>query len=186
MERFSTKNTPIEGVQEVQRTRLEDGRGFFERVFCSEEIGRIGWKRPIAQINSSFSSKKGTIRGMHYQKPPYAEMKLVSCLKGAAWDVVVDLRKNSVTFLQWHAIEISEENCIAVLIPEGCAHGFQSLLDDTELLYCHSQLYHHNFEQGLSPTDPSLAIAWPLMISEISSRDRHRRFIDQTFEGLVL
>jgi dTDP-4-dehydrorhamnose 3,5-epimerase len=155
-------------------------------LFCAEELSVAGWKKPIAQINHTRTSRRGTVRGMHFQRAPHSEMKLVSCIRGSVWDVAVDLRKGSATFLQWHAEELSAENGRAMLIPEGFAHGFQSLTDDVELLYCHSAPYHAEAEDGLNPADPELAIAWPLEITELSGRDTQHPMIGQTFAGLAL
>ena len=138
MNRFTVVTLPLPGLQRIERMRLGDARGFLARVFCADELARVGWQKPIAQLNHSYTAARGTVRGMHYQRPPHAEMKLVSCLRGAVWDVAVDLRRESPTFLGWHAEELSADNGRALLIPEGFAHGFQTLSDDVELLYCHS------------------------------------------------
>ena len=118
----------------VQRQPLQDARGLFERMFCADELAAAGWTQPIAQINHSVTRQRGSVRGLHYQRPPHAEMKLVSCLRGEVWDVAVDLRAGSPTFLQWHAEHLSPSNACALLIPPGFAHGFQALTDDAELL----------------------------------------------------
>jgi dTDP-4-dehydrorhamnose 3,5-epimerase len=123
---------------------------------------------------------------MHYQTPPKAEAKLVSCIRGAVWDVALDLRKNSPTFLKWHAQEISAANKRALLIPPGFAHGFQSLTTDCELIYLHSEVYDSNLEGGVMPLDPVLKISWPLHISSMSHRDSNHPLLDENFEGVAL
>jgi dTDP-4-dehydrorhamnose 3,5-epimerase len=126
------------------------------------------------------------VRGLHYQRPPHAEAKLVSCLRGEVWDLAVDLRPTSHTYLKWHAQHLSSDNGLALLIPPGFAHGFQALTDDVELLYCHSANYIPDAEAGLHPQDPRLAIEWPLPIRELSPRDAHHAEIQSDFEGVSL
>jgi dTDP-4-dehydrorhamnose 3,5-epimerase len=186
MNRLAVASTPLEGLRLVQRQRIGDTRGFLARLFCADELRDAGWLKPIAQINHTFTAKRATVRGMHFQHPPNAEMKLVSCLRGEVWDVAVDLRQGSPTFLQWHAVNLSADNGNALLIPEGFAHGFQALSDDAEMLYCHSTAYTSGAEGGLNPRDPRLAIAWPLAISEISPRDANHAAIDGSFKGVVV
>lgn len=178
-------DTPITGLRVVERQRIVDSRGFFSRLFCSIELASVGWNKPIAQINQTLTHQRGAIRGMHFQRAPYAEIKLVTCLRGAAWDVAVDLRAGSPSFLQWHAEELSASNTRALLIPEGFAHGFQALSDDCELLYCHSAVYHPELEDGLNPRDVRLSILWPLAITDLSAKDAQRPMLNQQFEGLV-
>lgn len=184
MSRFTITDLPLAGLKRVQRQRLGDNRGFLARLFCAEELAAAGWAKPIAQINHTFTAKRGTVRGMHFQRPPHAEMKLVSCIRGEVWDVAVDLRVGSSTFLHWHAERLSAENGCALLIPEGFAHGFQALTDDVELFYCHSEAYAAEVEGGLHPNDPRLGIAWPLAIAELSARDAGHALITSDFEGV--
>ncbi|TAN26613.1 MAG: dTDP-4-keto-6-deoxy-D-glucose epimerase [Castellaniella sp.] len=186
MSRLMVTRTAIAGLFVVQRQRLGDDRGFLSRLFCAEELASAGWVKPIAQINHTSTAVKGTVRGMHFQHPPYTEMKLVTCLRGAVWDVGLDLRANSATFLQWHATELSADNGCALLIPEGCAHGFQALSDDCELLYLHSSPYAARAEGGLSATDARLAISWPLPITLQSQRDLGHPRLTADFKGLEL
>ena len=186
MSRFTILDTPIADLKIVKRQQLGDNRGFFSRLFCAEELAVVGWHKPIAQINQTLTQKQGTIRGMHFQRPPYVEMKLVSCLRGAVWDVVVDLRAASPTFLQWHAEELSAANHLALLIPEGFAHGFQALSADCELIYLHSRAYTPTAEAGLNPQDPMLSIIWPLAITELSARDAQHPMVDHQFKGMTL
>jgi len=184
--RFAITDLPLNGLKRVERQKLGDSRGFLSRLFCADELAQAGWHKPIAQINHTYTAKRGTVRGMHYQRPPHAEMKLVSCLSGEVWDVAVDLRYSSPTFLRWHAERLSSENGFALLIPEGFAHGFQTLTDDVELLYCHSAAYVPEAEAGLNPADQKLSIAWPLAITERSIRDSQHPMLDEQFTGLVL
>lgn len=186
MNRFTVTDLPFVGLKLIERQRLGDSRGFLSRLFCSEELAVAGWVLPIAQINHTCTQKRGTVRGMHFQRPPRAEMKLVSCIKGEVFDVAVDLRANSPTFLHWHAEHLSAENGRALLLPEGFAHGLQTLTNDVELLYCHSAAYHPGFEAGLNPHDARLAIAWPLTVTELSARDMAHPPIGVGFEGVLL
>ncbi len=186
MTRFTIHELPLPGLKVVERQNLGDPRGFLSRMFCAEELAAAGWTSPIAQINLTRTLQRGTVRGMHYQHPPHAEMKLVNCLRGAVLDIAVDLRSGSPTFLQWQAEELSAENRRSMLIPEGFAHGFQTLTDDCELLYFHSEIHVPGSEGALSALDPRLNIGWPLEVTEMSERDRlHPRLTDQ-FTGLIL
>ena len=186
MSRFVIDDLPLQGLKRIERQYLGDSRGFLSRLFCAGELAQGGWHKPIVQINHTYTVKCGTVRGMHFQRPPYAELKLVICLRGEVWDVAVDLRRGSPTFLQWHAEHLSEENGFAMLIPEGFAHGFQALTDNVELIYCHSAAYMQEAESGFNPTDQQLAIHWPLPISELSMRDSQHPLLDKQFSGLVL
>lgn len=186
MSQFSIIDTPLAGLKVIERRPIEDHRGFLARIYCADQLKIAGWNNPIAQINQTVTKKRGTIRGMHFQNPPYSEMKLVSCLRGEVWDVAVDLRKNSPTFLKWHAEKLSEENCRALLIPEGFAHGFQTLADNCELIYLHSAPYIPEAEAGIHSNDPVLAISWPLDLIEISTRDAEHPLLDEQFIGIEL
>lgn len=186
MKRFTVTDLPLAGLKRVERQRLGDQRGFLARLFCAEELTAAGWVKPIAQINHTYTARKGTVRGMHFQRPPQAEMKLVSCIRGEVWDVAVDLRAGSPTFLHWHAEQLSADNGNALLIPEGFAHGFQALTDDVELLYCHSMPYAAAAEGGVNPQDERLDIRWPLAITELSTRDAAHARIGDEFEGVRL
>jgi len=182
--RFTLMPLAIPGVVAVTRRPVGDARGFFSRLFCADELAAAGWTWPIAQINHSYTAQAGTVRGMHYQHPPHAEAKLVSCLRGRVWDVAVDLRPGSPTFLQWCAQELSAENGAALLIPPACAHGFQTLSDDVELLYVHSAPYVPLADAGLNPQDPQLGLSWPLPVGIISDKDAQRPFLAPDFRGL--
>ncbi len=184
MRRFSVTDLPLVGLKRIERQPIVDSRGFLARMFCNEQLAYAGWLKPVAQINHTGTVKKGTVRGLHFQSEPFAEMKLVSCLQGEVWDVAIDLRVGSPTFLQWHAEQLSAENGCALLIPEGFAHGFQALTDNVELLYCHSEAYAAQAECGLNPNDPRLGIEWPLATSELSVRDAAHPLIKSDFEGV--
>ena len=186
MSRFEIQSTPLGGLKVIQRKAVGDERGFLSRVFCSQELAAAGWAWPIAQINHTLTKIPGTMRGMHFQFPPRAEAKLVSCLRGAVWDVAVDIRQGSPTFLQWHAEELSQANERALLIPPGFAHGFQTIEPDSELLYLHSELYDPASEGALNPSDPALAIPWPREISIISEKDSNRAMLEPSFKGVSL
>lgn len=184
MSRFLVHDTPLAGLKLIERKPIDDTRGFLARVFCAEELSIAGWNKGIAQINHTLTQRRGTVRGMHFQRSPHMEMKLVSCLRGAVWDVAVDLRAGSPTFLKWHAVELSAKNHRAMLIPEGFAHGFQTLSDDCELLYLHSAAYALKAEGGVQPQDLMLAINWPLPIAEISPRDAQHELLTREYTGL--
>ncbi|OUR60343.1 dTDP-4-dehydrorhamnose 3,5-epimerase [Colwellia sp. 39_35_sub15_T18] len=186
MSRFTVTDLPLAGLKLIERQVLDDQRGFFSRLFCAAELEKCGWHQPIAQINHTYSAKKGTVRGLHFQHAPFSEVKLVSCLQGEIWDVVVDLRVDSPTFLRWHGEKLSAGNARALLIPEGFAHGFQTLNDNVQLLYCHSAAFQPNAEAGLNILDPRLAIVWPLPISECSQRDQVFPFLDDQYSRGVI
>ena len=176
--RLTVLDTEVSGLKIIERQQLGDSRGYFERLFCADELEVAGWRKSIAQINHTLTHKLGTVRGMHFQLSPHAEMKLVTCLRGAVWDVVVDLRAGSSTFLDWHATELTAQNRFALLIPEGFAHGFQTLSDDCELLYFHSKVYIPESEAGIHPSDCMLSITWPLDITEMSVKDSQLPMLD--------
>ena len=186
MSRFEFIPTPLTGLTSVQRKVTEDHRGFLSRFYCANDFSEAGLNTPIAQINHTFTKTKGAVRGLHFQNPPHAEITLVSCLQGEIFDVAVDLRKNSPTFLQWHGVVLSAQNRQSLLIPEGFAHGFQALSQDCELIYLHTAAYHPEAEGALNVADPRLNIAWPLAITEISERDRNHQLIEQDFQGIIL
>lgn len=186
MKMLDVTDTPIDGLKLVGRERFEDDRGFLSRIFCAEDLAAAGWTSTIAQINHTRTRGKGAVRGMHYQMPPHAEMKLVTCFRGKIWDVAVDIRSGSPTFLRWHAEILSEDNYRSLLIPEGFAHGFQVLTEDVEMLYLHSSSYHRESEGGLNPLDERLGIDWPLPVSLLSERDKSHAAISEGFEGVRL
>lgn len=170
----------------LKRRPLSDDRGYLERLFCAEDLcGLIGDKQ-IVQINRTFTSKRGAVRGLHFQYPPNAETKIICCLRGEVFDVAVDLRRDSATFLQWHAEILSEQNLHTITIPEGFAHGFQTLTNNCEMLYFHTAAYNASAEGGLNALDPILSINWPTDISERSPRDMGHPMLTETFSGLAV
>lgn len=176
-------DTPLKGVQIIQRKPFKDIRGQFSRMFCSRELRELGWSDPVAQVNLSHTVAKGAVRGMHYQMGEAAEVKLVSCIAGHVWDVALDLRRSSNTYLRWHAVELSADNHQALLIPKGVAHGFQVLQADSTLLYVHSHEYTPHQEAGIRADDTALAITWPLEFVDWSDRDRALAPIDSLFQS---
>ena len=186
MGRFSIIDTPLAGLKVIKRESIGDSRGHLARIFCVDALKSAGWEKPIVQINQTITKRRGSVRGMHFQNPPYSEMKLVSCLHGEIWDVAVDLRKNSPTFLHWHAEHLSLDNQHALLIPEGFAHGFQTLSDNCELLYLHTAPYMPGVEGGIKPNDPKLGISWPLDFVEMSTRDAGHPEVGDQFTGIEL
>jgi dTDP-4-dehydrorhamnose 3,5-epimerase len=184
MSRFQIIDTPIAGLKIVARSRQTDERGFLARLFCAEELASAGWSKPIIQINQTLTRRRGAVRGLHFQLPPHAEMKLVNCIRGKVWDVALDLRRGSQTFLKWFGAELSAENNRALLIPEGFAHGFQALTEDCELIYFHTSAYHPQSESGIHPEDSRVAITWPQAIAELSTRDQSHPMLPPDFQGI--
>ena len=164
----------------------KDERGAFARLFCEQELSSVIGERKIVQINHSCTEAVGAVRGLHFQHAPHAEMKLVRCLKGKVWDVVVDLRSQSPSYKRWYAQVLSPQNAHMIVIPEGFAHGFQVLEAGSELLYLHTAFYNCESEGGVRHDDPALGINWPLPITDISARDSSHAYIDTTFRGVVL
>lgn len=185
-ERFLVQATPLAGLLRVRRRPRTDGRGSIERLFCPTLFDAYCPGRAVRQLNRSTTRKAGTLRGLHFQHPPYAEVKFVQCLRGAVYDVAVDLRRGSPTFLQWHGERLSADNAVGLLIPEGFAHGMQTLEDDTELLYVHSADYVPAAEDGFDAFDPRLAITWPRRMADRSQRDATHPPIPHDYEGLPL
>ena len=177
-------STAIEGLQIIKSTPYTDVRGAFARFYCEQELSILIGGRRIVQINHSYNSKVGTVRGLHFQFPPHAEMKMVRCIKGRVWDVAVDIRKGSESFLNWHAEELTSANGKMMVIPEGFAHGFQVLEPGSELLYLHTVFYNPEAEGSLRYNDPSIGISWPLAVKDLSSRDKQNPLINQDFVGI--
>ncbi len=186
MSQLIVSDLPLAGLKCITRQRLGDQRGFLSRLFCAKELAAAGWQKAVVQINHTLTARCGTVRGFHYQMSPHAEMKLVSCIRGEVWDVAVDLRTNSATFLQWQAETLSADNGKALLIPEGFAHGFQTLTDNCELLYLHTAAYAPQAEAGLRFDDPRLHIAWPLKITDLSGRDQAHPLLTDAFNGIQI
>lgn len=184
--RFHITDTSLAGLKVIMRKPIEDARGFFCRLFCTDELYTAGFRKPIAQINHTCTHKVGAVRGLHLQYPPHAEVKIVSCLKGEVFDVAVDLRSGSPTFLHWHAEVLSENNFMSLLIPEGYAHGFQALSPDCELLYLHSEFYDSLACGALNVKDPLLGISWPIEFTDISERDLNHPFINESYGGILI
>lgn len=182
--RFEVTRTPLAGLHVLQRKVLGDARGYLERMFCTEELEGLLDGRRIIQINHTLTAVRGTVRGMHFQLPPYAETKFVSCIRGEVFDVAVDLRRGSPTFLNWHGEILSAENHRTLMIPEGFAHGFQTLSDDSEMLYFHTAAYRAEAEGGVNALDPGLAIVWPLPVAGCSPRDLGHEMITADFTGI--
>lgn len=174
----------LEGLVRIERQSGNDIRGSFSRLFCTQEFQKIGLTKPIVQINHSVTKNRGTIRGMHFQHPPNMEAKIVTCMRGRVLDVAVDIRSDSETFLQLYAQELSERNQTSLYVPEGFAHGFQSLTDDCHILYLHTGLYTPGSEGGLNAQDPLIAIDWPLEARDISERDLNLPLLDSKFTGI--
>lgn len=164
--------TEIKGAFVIEPEFLADERGFFTRSFCRNEFRDHGLETSIVQCNISYNKKKGTIRGMHYQVKPYEEAKIVSCTKGAIYDVLLDLRKDSETFSQWVGIELNDKNFTMLYAPKGCAHGFQTLKDDTIVYYQMTEFFHPECARGVRWDDPSFGIQWPDGDRIISEKDR--------------
>lgn len=174
----------FEGVKIIERSNFRDLRGEFCRIFCLDLLKASGWKKSLTQVNFSSTLNASTIRGMHFQYKPNTEMKLVCCIKGAIFDVVIDVRRNSKTFLHWEGYDLSKENGRSILIPEGFAHGFQSLDNDVEMVYFTTEKYCEDKDGGLNPLDPKLGIVWPLPIGRMSEKDMLRPYIDANFKGI--
>lgn len=170
----------------LERRKLGDTRGYLSRLFCSTDLAAAGWSKPVAQVNYTVTLRRGTVRGLHFQRPPHGEAKLVTCLRGHVFDVTVDLRAGSPTFLQWHAEELTGSNSRSLLIPEGFAHGFQTLSEHCELLYVHSAPFVASSEGGINAGDKAIGVDWPLPIAELSERDASHPFLDTEFGGLDL
>ncbi|MBE0656968.1 MAG: dTDP-4-dehydrorhamnose 3,5-epimerase [Bryobacteraceae bacterium] len=166
------KSTSLQGVFEVEVEPHADERGSFARTWCREDFRMQGLNSELAQCSVSFNHRRGTLRGMHYQAAPHGEAKLVRCTRGSVYDVALDLRPDSPTFLRWAATELTADNRRAFYIPEGCAHGFLTLEDNSEVFYQISEFHHPEFARGLRWNDPAFGIAWPAEVTVISERDR--------------
>lgn len=174
----------LSGAAIVHAEPFVDHRGIFARFFCEKELSEIIGYRRFVNLNFSKTLIKGAVRGLHFQYPPMAEMKLVRCIRGSVYDIIVDIRKNSPTFLKWYGVELNAENMKMICIPEGFAHGFQVLEDFSEMLYLHSEFYSKEHEGALNYSDPLLAIEWPLEPTDVSEKDRTHKMIDDNFRGV--
>jgi len=179
-------DTAIEGCWLIEVQKSIDDRGSFQNLFNEQIFLKTGFDEKIVQVNHSVNPRRGTLRGLHFQIPPDAEIKIVTCLTGKIQDVAVDLRKNSPSFLKWIAVELSHNATNILLIPKGCAHGFITLEDDSTILYLHSEKYVQESERGINYLDPRLNITWKESVNVISNRDKNLPFLENNFEGLVL
>ena len=178
--------TSLNNAFVIKPEAFNDKRGIFTRIFCEKELQKILDGKKIVQINHSLTKRKGTLRGMHFQHPPKAEIKLVRCLRGRVFDVLVDLRKYSTTFLKWYGTILSRENMKMINIPVGFAHGFQTLEQNCEMLYLHTEFYSPLHEGGIRYDDLAIGIKWPLEITEVSEKDRNYPLLTPEFSGIVV
>jgi dTDP-4-dehydrorhamnose 3,5-epimerase len=178
--------TKLKGSYVIEPSPLVDDRGWFARTFCKKEFSDIDHTKEWVQQNHSFTAKKGTIRGLHYQISPFSEIKLVRCIRGEVFDIIVDLRFGSPTFLNWFGVELSAKNRKMIYVPEGFAHGFQALTNNCELIYLHSEYYKPNSESGILYNDPKINVNWPIQVSEISERDKNHPLLNNNFIGLKI
>jgi dTDP-4-dehydrorhamnose 3,5-epimerase len=178
--------TLLKNAYVIQTEPFEDRRGEFSRIFCRKMFQGLGYNKEIVQINRSLTRHKGALRGMHFQYPPRAELKVVLCLRGSVFDVMIDLRQGSSTFLKWHGEVLSEENKKMMYIPEGFAHGFQSMEKNSELLYLHTEFYSPGHESGVRYNDPMINITWPFEVTEVSEKDQKYPLLSEEFEGIIL
>lgn len=176
--------TTLAGSFVIDLQPFSDERGWFARFYCEKEFEQIGHTKKWVQLNHSTTYSKGSIRGMHYQLPPFREIKMVRCIAGAVYDVIIDIRKDSATFLQWFGTELSAANKRMLYIPEGFAHGFQCLTDNCELIYHHSEFYTPNAEGGIRFNDPAIPIQWPLPAGTLSARDAGHPYLTDDFKGI--
>ena len=176
--------TLLKGSYIIDLEPLVDERGWFARTYCQNEFNAIGHTKDWIQLNHSFTLRKGTVRGMHFQLSPFSEIKLVRCIAGAVYDVIIDLRKDSPTFLSYYGVELSSKNKKMIYIPEGFAHGFQALTDDCELIYHHTQFYTPGVESGIKYNDTCVNIEWPLPVQSVSARDNSHPIVDINFKGI--
>ncbi len=184
MNKFKIITEVLNGIKLIETKPVNDDRGFFQRLVCFDEFKEIGLNKNIVNINNSFTKNAGAIRGLHYQIQPFSETKIVKCIKGSIYDVAVDIRKNSPTFLKYFATELTEKNNRMLFIPEGFAHGFQSLTNDTEIIYFVTNYYSKKHDSGLNPFDTRINITWALECTDISEKDRNAKFIDNNFIGI--
>lgn len=184
MLRFKFNKTFIEDLFFADLTCLKDNRGHLKRLYCNDEFIDIMGDKIISQINYTFTKKKGSVRGLHYQIKPFSEKKIVTCIKGEVYDVAVDLRKNSPTFLKYFSIILSGKNNKMIIIPEGFAHGFQTLKDNSEMMYFHSKPFKPKSERGINLLDSKFNIKWPLKFTQISDRDKNHPFLKLDFRGI--
>lgn len=184
--RFDIIDTPLAGLKLLKRKRLGDARGYLTRLFDAGELAEVGWPGGVAQVNETGTATPGTVRGFHYQRPPFAEAKLVTVFGGAVLDIAIDIREGSPTFLRYHAVELSAGSDLSYLLPQGFAHGYQALTEDVRMVYVHSAPYRAEAEAGLNALDIRLGIAWPLPVENLSARDQGFAMIGDDFQGVTL
>jgi len=177
---------PLAGAFCIEDDPFSDHRGRFFRIYCEQELQAIGLNKPIAQANMSLTKQKGAVRGMHFQHPPHAECKIIRCLVGAVFDVIVDLRQGAATFLQWYGEILTPDSQKALFVPEGFAHGFQVLEEYSQLLYMHTHSYDPASEGAVRFNDPLIKIDWPLSPTDVSERDAGIPLLDQSFQGIKI
>lgn len=177
-------NTNFENLWIIEAEPLVDSRGFLARLFCKNEFEKIDFNKEFVQENLTLTKNKGTFRGFHYQLKPHSEVKLVRCLSGKVFDIVIDLRKGSKTFLKSFSVELDSSKLNMILIPEGFAHGFQTLTDNCLMLYLHSDFYNPQFERGIRFSDSTINIDLPLPVTDISARDKTHSILQRNFEGI--
>ena len=169
--------TFLKNLHVIKIDPFKDIRGEFARFFCEKDFKEIGLSKKIVNVNYSKTMNKGDVRGMHYQKSPYAEIKIVKCINGKIYDVAIDMREDSDTYLQYFGIELSKDNNTMLYVPEGFAHGFQALTDNAEIIYFNTQFYKPEFEKGVNIIDPRIDIKWPIQIANQSEKDKKIKFI---------
>jgi dTDP-4-dehydrorhamnose 3,5-epimerase len=179
-------STSLPDAYVIDLDPIRDERGLFARTFCKEEFQQIGHTKEFVQFNHSVNNKKGTLRGMHFQIPPFSEVKLIRCISGKVYDVIIDLRAGSLGFLKWYGAELSKENMRMMYVPEGFAHGFLTLSGNAELLYHHTSYYTPSAEGGLRHDDPLIGIKWPDSIEVISEKDKAYPLLTESFSGLMV
>ena len=183
---LTVEHLPLSGAAEIHCSPIKDERGWFARYFCQETLSEINHGRPIQQVNSSFTKQRGTIRGLHFQNPPFAEDKIVRCILGSVYDVMLDLRWNSPTLGRWHGVVLDAEKMNMVYIPRGFAHGLQTLEDDCQVLYLHTEFHAPHSERGFRYDSPFLNIPWPLDVTHLSDRDKTLPLFESSFEGIKI
>jgi dTDP-4-dehydrorhamnose 3,5-epimerase len=176
--------TPLDGLVVIERNIISDQRGTFFRMFCEQELNEVGLDENISQVNYSFTKNKYTTRGFHFQYEPYSESKIITCVRGEVYDVALDLRRGSSTFLKAFGVVLSEKNCKSHCLPKGFAHAFQSLTDECGLVYLHSSPYNVNYEGGINVHDPRVAISWPYKPQNMSQKDLCLPMLSSEFEGI--
>jgi len=182
-EKLKFSPTPLQGAYIVTPNLLKDNRGEFFRTYCKTEFTEIKFDKEFVQMNHSINYRRGTMRGLHFQSPRAPEEKLIQCIRGSVYDVIVDIRKKSPTFMKYYAINLNPIDKQMIFVPAGCAHGFLTLEDNSELTYSHSQTYNPSEEKGLRFDDPMINIDWPNAIEHISERDSSHPHVGESFKG---